>query len=157
MDQSQLEGENKNKKKRKATSNCHQAQRSIQPVSCLRKHHGSVISFQNLVKWRGLSGDVTDILDFIFTGIPWFTLTIFSSFNSTSYARKKIVNTIQRKMFFVFSRAWDKEKIIMTRSHVLMRNQTFGFRAPMLYRWATETLRRGWSIKKYIWHASWIL
>lgn len=50
MDQSQLEGENKKKKKRKATSNCHQAQRSIQPVYCLRKHHGSVISFQNLVK-----------------------------------------------------------------------------------------------------------
>ena len=40
----------KTKKKRKATSNCYQAQRSIQPVSCLRKHHGSVISFQNLVK-----------------------------------------------------------------------------------------------------------
>ena len=35
--------------------------------------------------------------------------------------------------------------------------QTFGFRAPMLFHWATETLRWTRSITKFIWHASCIL
>ena len=35
--------------------------------------------------------------------------------------------------------------------------QTFGFRAPMLYHWATETPRWARSITKFIWHASCIL
>ena len=35
--------------------------------------------------------------------------------------------------------------------------QTFGFHAPMLYHWATETLRWTRSITKFIWHASCIL
>ena len=35
--------------------------------------------------------------------------------------------------------------------------QTFGFRALMLYHWATETLRSVRSIMKFIWHASCIL
>ena len=35
--------------------------------------------------------------------------------------------------------------------------QIFGFRAPMLYHWATETPRWARSITKFIWHASCIL
>ena len=44
-------------------------------------------------------------------------------------------------MFFVLSRVWDKEK--NSESPWGIEPQTFGFRAPMLYHWATETL--GWA------------
>ena len=35
--------------------------------------------------------------------------------------------------------------------------QTFGFRAPVLCHWATETPRRAKSVTKFMWHASYIL
>ena len=44
-------------------------------------------------------------------------------------------------MFFVLSRAWEKEK--NSESPWGIEPQTFGFRASMLYHWATETV--GWA------------
>ena len=43
----------------------------------------------------------------------------------------------ERKMFFVLSRAWDKEK--NSESQWGIKPQTYGFRTPMLYRWPIET------------------
>ena len=48
-------------------------------------------------------------------------------------------------MFFVLSRAWEKEK--NSESPWGIQPQTFGFRAPMLYHWATQTLRWARSIR----------
>ena len=42
------------------------------------------------------------------------------------------------KMFFILSRAWDKEK--NSESLWGIEPQTFGFRAPMLYYWATSVM-----------------
>ena len=44
---------------------------------------------------------------------------------------------IKRKMFFVLSRAWDKEK--NSEFQWGIEHQILGFRAPMLYHWATAT------------------
>ena len=41
-------------------------------------------------------------------------------------------------MFFILSRAWDKEK--NSESPWGIEPQTFGFRAPMLYYWATSVM-----------------
>ena len=41
-------------------------------------------------------------------------------------------------MFFVLSRAWDKEKILSPQEK--SKPQTFGFRVSIFYHWATETL-----------------
>ena len=41
-------------------------------------------------------------------------------------------------MFFILSRAWDKEK--NSKSPWGIEPQTFGFRAPMLYYWATSVM-----------------
>ena len=63
---------------------------------------------------------------------------------------RKHINTVYwlilRKMFFVLSQAWDKEKILSP-----MRNRTpdLWICTPMLYHWATQTLRWARSIMKF--------
>ena len=63
---------------------------------------------------------------------------------------RKHINTVYwlilRKVFFVLSQVWDKEKILSP-----MRNQTpdLWICTPMLYHWATQTLRWARSIMKF--------
>ena len=51
--------------------------------------------------------------------------------------RDKNNSTKRERCFFVLSRAWDKENI--SESPWGIEPQIFGFRAPMLYHWATDS------------------
>ena len=53
---------------------------------------------------------------------------------------------IEKHFFFVLSLAWDKEKNF--KSPWGIEPQTFGFRAPVLYHWSTETL---WLVRLTLW------
>ena len=57
-----------------------------------------------------------------------------------------------RKMFFRLVTSVGQRK--NSESPWGIEPQTFGFRASMLYHWATETPRWAWFITKFIWHAS---
>ena len=61
----------------------------------------------------------------------------------------------QRKMFFVLSRAWDKEKILSPHEESNLRSSHSALRYSN--HWPTETPRWARSITKFIWHASSIL
>ena len=73
--------------------------------------------------------------------------TVCIKYNDTQDSLEKDV------FFIVLSRAWNKEKNSEYPRGI--ESQTFRFRAPMLYHWATETPRWARSITKFIWHASW--
>ena len=61
----------------------------------------------------------------------------------------------QRKMFFVLSRAWDKEKILSPHEESNLRSSDSALRCSN--NWATETPRWARSFTKFVWHASCIL
>ena len=55
---------------------------------------------------------------------------------------------IEKHVFVVQSRVWNKENILSPHKESNVR--AFGFRAPMPYHWATETLNKVISITKFI-------
>ena len=68
-------------------------------------------------------------------------------------SEKSLIGEIRREFRLVMSVGQRKN----SESPWGIEPQTVGFRAPMLYHWATETLRWTRSITKFIWQASCIL
>ena len=67
----------------------------------------------------------------------------------------KIYIEIEKYVFFVLSRVWDKEKILSPHEESNLRLSDSALRCSN--HWATETPRWARSFTKFIWHASCIL